>query len=331
MTVHSLSDFPPKIIFPVLLCLFFLSGLPLFSQANPFLSTEETEKTKENKETDETKTGTEEAEEREKRKPVFSPYSGNPGRWVVQKQKQLQDLIADILIPEGKGSSGALLLFGGAFLYGLLHALGPGHRKIILTSYFLAEETKLPQGVLTALAIGLLHGGSALLIIFSIFYIASGPVLQGFNSLYLRVDVIAYLLLIIFGVFLLIFHIVQQIRGDYDTPGKARNLSLIVISGLVPCPGAATVLILSLSVDAPFTGALLVMTMSLGMGTLLIGLAIITIFFREAIVKKLFSGDFSGDRGTGRGNGKWVEFALEVGGAAVMVLFGLFMLAPYLA
>lgn len=330
MIVHSLSDFPPKIIFSVLLCFFFLSGLPLFSQANPFLSTEETGKTKENKETDETKTGAEEAEEtkaREKRKPGLSPYSGNLGRWVVQKQKQLQDLIADILIPEGKGSSGVLLLFGGAFLYGLLHALGPGHRKIILTSYFLAEETKLPKGVLTALAIGLLHGGSALLIIFSIFYIASGPVLQGFNSLYLRVDVIAYLLLIIFGLFLLIFHIVQQIRGDYDTPGKARNLSLIVISGLVPCPGAATVLILSLSVDAPFTGALLVMTMSLGMGTLLIGLAIITIFFREAIVKKLFSGD----RGTGRETGKWVEFALEVGGAAVMVLFGLFMLAPYLA
>lgn len=320
MIVHLPLASPQKLIFPYLLCLFLFSTIPLSAQANPFLSTEETEET-ENSDTAEPGT-----RKKEDRKPVISPYSRQPGpflAWVVEKQRQIQDLLADILIPEDEGkSSGMLLLLGGAFLYGLLHALGPGHRKIILTSYFLAEETKLPKGILTALAIGLLHGGSALFIIFSIFYLASGPVLQGFNSLYLRVDVVAYLLLLVFGLVLLIFYIVEHIRGDNNGPGKAKNLSIIVISGLVPCPGAATILILSLSVNAPLTGVLLVMSMSLGMGVLLIGLAVITILFRETLVKKIFSGD--------GGIGKWVELTLEVGGAAIMVLFGLFMLLPYL-
>lgn len=38
-----------------------------------------------------------------------------------------------------------LTLLGISFLYGVFHAVGPGHGKFILTSYLSLEQTKLPQ------------------------------------------------------------------------------------------------------------------------------------------------------------------------------------------
>lgn len=45
-----------------------------------------------------------------------------------------------------------------SFLYGIFHAVGPGHGKFILTSYLSFEQTKLPQAVKISLVSALLQG-----------------------------------------------------------------------------------------------------------------------------------------------------------------------------
>ncbi|MCB2107752.1 MAG: hypothetical protein KDE14_08640, partial [Rhodobacteraceae bacterium] len=52
---------------------------------------------------------------------------------------------------ESQGSGGltaALVLLGASFLYGVLHAAGPGHGKMVVASYFTARQAPLATGIL---------------------------------------------------------------------------------------------------------------------------------------------------------------------------------------
>ncbi len=51
-----------------------------------------------------------------------------------------------------------LSLMAVSFIYGVFHAVGPGHGKFILTSYLSFEQTKLPQAVKITLLSALVQG-----------------------------------------------------------------------------------------------------------------------------------------------------------------------------
>ena len=56
------------------------------------------------------------------------------------------------------GSSRALLIVTGvAFIYGVLHAAGPGHGKLVVSSFFLARQARVMAGILTGSAISFLQ------------------------------------------------------------------------------------------------------------------------------------------------------------------------------
>lgn len=71
-------------------------------------------------------------------------------RWVADQQRTLNDFMGDKL-RESKGDGGfvaALVLLGASFLYGVLHAAGPGHGKLVVASYFTARQAPLATGIL---------------------------------------------------------------------------------------------------------------------------------------------------------------------------------------
>lgn len=71
-------------------------------------------------------------------------------RWVADQQRLLNDFMGDKL-RESKGDGGfiaAMVLLGASFLYGVLHAAGPGHGKLVVASYFTARQAPLTTGIL---------------------------------------------------------------------------------------------------------------------------------------------------------------------------------------
>lgn len=58
-----------------------------------------------------------------------------------------------------------LLLMGVSFLYGLLHAIGPGHGKLIITTYIATQPTRLKQSVVLSLLASLLQGLVAIILV----------------------------------------------------------------------------------------------------------------------------------------------------------------------
>src|SRR6218665_591208 len=49
------------------------------------------------------------------------------------------------------------VLGGLSFLYGIFHAAGPGHGKVVIGSYMLANERQMRRGILLSFGSGLLQ------------------------------------------------------------------------------------------------------------------------------------------------------------------------------
>ena len=65
------------------------------------------------------------------------------------------------------GSSAAFFtILALAFLYGVLHAIGPGHGKSIVAAYFVANEARWTSGVIMGGVISLLQGLTAIIVVF---------------------------------------------------------------------------------------------------------------------------------------------------------------------
>lgn len=72
--------------------------------------------------------------------------------WVNQQQKAFYRSMTDAMSQMRADGSAFWVLGGLSFLYGLFHAAGPGHGKVVITSYMVANENELRQGILLSFA-----------------------------------------------------------------------------------------------------------------------------------------------------------------------------------
>ena len=84
----------------------------------------------------------------------------------VQWQKVINSYLAELMqdISENNWQVGFILI-GVSFLYGLLHAVGPGHGKVIISTYIATHPTKLKQSAWLSVLASLLQGTVAIVII----------------------------------------------------------------------------------------------------------------------------------------------------------------------
>jgi nickel/cobalt exporter len=85
------------------------------------------------------------------------------GRALLTFQREANRMIAQHMRAIRDGETSAPLLIGMllAFVYGVLHALGPGHGKVIVVSYFLSRDAQIMRGFLMGLQIAVFHVLSA--------------------------------------------------------------------------------------------------------------------------------------------------------------------------
>ncbi|WP_306048246.1 nickel/cobalt transporter [Oceaniradius stylonematis] len=85
--------------------------------------------------------------------------------WIATRQREFYDAMRAALTAMRDGGPGAWLLVGLSFLYGILHAAGPGHGKVVISSYMLANETALRRGIALSFAASLVQALSAIVIV----------------------------------------------------------------------------------------------------------------------------------------------------------------------
>ncbi len=253
-------------------------------------------------------------------------------QWLIEAQKAVREVLADAVDRTAAGSAGALPLLVLSFAYGLLHALGPGHRKMALIAYFLARPARVSDGVAAGTSVAFLHAVSAVAIVYGLYFLLRRSVSAAFSSVSGALELASYAAILLLGLALLALAVRAWVRdrgmgrasrgqGEARTGGK--TLAVIILgSGVVPCPGAALVLIFCLSQDLPGIGALAALAMSAGMAVVTAGVSLAAILGKRGLLAALPGGSRSG---------RLLHHGIETLGALLVVAFGLLMIVPYLA
>jgi len=240
----------------------------------------------------------------------------------------VRDTIADIVADTTAGTGTPVLLYALAFGYGFLHALGPGHRKIALGAYFVSQPSTVLTGVGAGLGVAGLHGLSAIAVVYGIYYVLRASFLSSFTTVSSIVEAASYAAVFILGAVLLTSAVVHwrrhvAHRHDDTANGDAPNRSLgfiVLSSGMVPCPGAATIMVLCISVGLPMAGLFAGLALSAGMAIVTVSVSLAAILGKQGFLRLA-------SRQTARFHG--IHHVVEIAGATVLTVFGLFMVYPY--
>jgi nickel/cobalt exporter len=147
--------------------------------------------------------------------PVAAPFQapGPLGRlfaWVFDKQQSLQRMLATSVktLKADNPLSGAITLAALSFVYGVLHAVGPGHGKTIISSYVVANEETVRRGVIISFIAAGLQALTAVVLV-GVLLIALGATGLQVNAWSNQLETISYAMIALVGLYLLS----SQLRG----------------------------------------------------------------------------------------------------------------------
>lgn len=210
-------------------------------------------------------------------------------------------------------AGGALLLF--SFVYGVLHALGPGHGKVVITTWLATHPSKLKSSIGLTLAASLLQGLVAIGLVVVVLTLLRLPARQlHLSSFWLEKG--SYALVGVLGL-LLCWRALKKLRMllrkpkftaftphhvhdqhcgcghqhmpdpkqlERDEDWRAR-LMIILSMGMRPCSGAIMVLLFSKVIGVFGWGVASALAMAAGTSLTISSLALLVHVFRTLAVK----------------------------------------------
>ncbi|MGT8859132.1 nickel/cobalt transporter [Enterobacter sp. 186315] len=258
-------------------------------------------------------------------------------QWCLASQITLHRyLVMYLLQLNNHQYSGGLWLLTGAFFYGVLHAIGPGHGKFIVTTYLSTNKESLLAARVVPFIGSLMQGVSAILFVFILavgFNLASGDL----SASRWYVEKISAVMIGAFGAFV-IYQALKSLRppkmtvraikllhqhdeqcgcghhgvgadlaqGDWKT-----RLGVILAIAARPCSGAIMILMFSNALGIVTWGMAAVMTMALGTALSIMGLSLAVRYARERTVA-FFGGGSSLS---------WLMPLVKIVGGVALILF----------
>ena len=224
---------------------------------------------------------------------------------LIEFQRQVNAGVAIHMraLETGNSFAAFFLGLGVAFLYGMLHALGPGHGKFVIMSYFMGREVYVLRGLVMAAQMAVVHVIAAVVIVWVADILLKTSLGIGLADV---PGIRAGSFLIIAGIG--IYMLYQAVRGSgghththnhthdhnhhhhhhghsHDHTHGASHATeggLVALAvGMVPCPGAVLVMLYAIANDMIYPGFLLVAAMSAGIGLTIAILGVATILLRQ--------------------------------------------------
>jgi nickel/cobalt transporter (NicO) family protein len=210
----------------------------------------------------------------------------------LQKElkKKLTDLGRDMRLNPYGHSFWLFLAF--SFAYGMIHALGPGHGKSVVCFYFLSRPGSLLQGLFAGALIPFIHVSSAVAIILTVYFFLDLTKIATFEGVSANLQQLSYFLIMLIGLFLAARAIYELKSGKLpaknDGPKIKDFKGLAIISlaaGLIPCPGAAIILIFAITLNILTPGLIAMLCLALGMSVTTTFFALLSIVSRKAVFR----------------------------------------------
>lgn len=242
----------------------------------------------------------------------------------IKKNARLQRKVKDELARlansyKKEGNYGAILvILGLAFLYGVLHSLGPGHGKVFVFAYILTEKPKILKAIGTSYGIAIVHGLSglivSLIIVFTLNTYASSA--SDIDTASKIISQFSFALIAILGIYLFVKTLVKH-DHDHHEPKERKLIPFLLSVGLVPCPATIITVTFLSSIGMLTIGIVSTIFIVLGMGTTIAVIGILSMF-SKSLVQKLYSG-----------SDEKIESIFKIIsliGAFLLIVFGVFFL-----
>jgi len=232
--------------------------------------------------------------------------------WQREVNQQMSGLLKAVAENPTR-AGGSLLAF--SFIYGVLHALGPGHGKIVITTWLATHPSKLKSSIGLTLASSLLQGGVAIALVVVVLSLLQLPARQlHMSSFWLEKG--SYALVGVLGQ-ILCWRALKKLRALLQKPKfktftphhvhdehcgcghqhlpthdqlqsgddwRAR-LMIVLSMGMRPCSGAIMVLLFSKVIGVFGWGMLSALAMAAGTSLTISSLALLVHSFRQLAVK----------------------------------------------
>lgn len=137
--------------------------------------------------------------------------SEKPSDFLVERQAQLHTQLGEYIYEWTQTNSMQTFwaIIGISFVYGFMHALGPGHRKTLVFSFYLSKSAPLWEPALTSIILAGLHGITSIVLLV-IFRNVAGAVSVHTASASIYLEGFSYLLLLVLSIFS-ILHVLSHI------------------------------------------------------------------------------------------------------------------------
>lgn len=229
-------------------------------------------------------------------------------------QRRLNQLVSRQMraIAETGSPAALLTVIAIAFAYGVLHAAGPGHGKMVVSSFFLARQARLARGIMVGGLISLLQVLSSIAIVGLLAFALD---LGGFDIVHRStwVELVSYGLIVLIGLYMVAEVLLGRHRHHDHGDGDRAGTGLIIAAGLTPCASAIILMLFALAngVFLVGVGAALVMAIGMGITVSVVGLAAIAA--RTAVIGSMHGHPHAAS---------WVGRALAVTGASLLTAVG---------
>ncbi len=277
--------------------------------------------------------------------------------WLRVKQAEIIRQLSSYInkFKETRDASFAITLIAASFIYGLVHAAGPGHGKVVVSSYVMANHQTMRRGILLAFLSAFVQGSVAVALVGTLALIlgATGGTIKLVGH---HLTQISYVLIILLGLYLLISALKPRIKGLFANNAKATNhgnhsdhdhqhsdscshnhmpsadelqdnwslskvISLTLSVGLRPCTGAVFVLVFALVNGLFWIGILASYAMAFGTAITISVATILTVIGRDIVF-------FTAGGRSGTASILFDVFATA--GALIIIAFGLLLFSTTL-
>ena len=226
---------------------------------------------------------------------------------IAEEQKVLREKLTAAISAMKSGDWGAIWKFLLICLvYGMLHALGPGHGKSIVVGYFIARRGRWRQGVALGAGITVTHTMSAVLLLLILYAIFKATVFTAFETGRIGIERASYALIMLTGVLLVVLAIrdvfkshkgcgccarMESAEGavaESKLPPIARwreILGVAAVTGIVPCPAVALIVLFCLLNSMVALSLLGALVICIGMTITNVAFGIAAVAFRKGIDK----------------------------------------------
>lgn len=276
------------------------------------------------------------------------PHVGFLG-WVADRQRDFYQALVEALARIRSNGAAFWILGGLSFLYGIFHAAGPGHGKLVISSYVLANEHQLRRGVVLSFFSAMVQSAVAVLFVIvaaMLFRMTALAMSDAVNW----IGLLSYATIALLGAWLLLralfgrghhhahdhepaphadhdhdhdhavephHHHHHHAIGPVSHASSWREQAAMVLGvGLRPCSGALIVLVFALSQGMFLIGVAAVFLMGLGTA-LTVGVLASLASGTKTLASRLFSAKSRWLAGAGR--------TMEVAGACIVLGFGITM------